>query len=664
MEKFKKLLVGMKVFLRENIVYVLYVILTMIGLTILRKSTINILLLKAFIIDLGLVLLIGSFSFRMKQKNRFRYLFGINLFFTILEVINNVYYKFYNSFISISDLDAAGEASKVMGSIFEKVKVTDFLFLLIPIIYILIYEIFIKKIIIKKGEVKNKKTQLMFIIISFLFIGLAMITSDKSDFSRIAKMWNRQSVVERFGFVLYQGDDIVQTLIPKVSSLFGGKKAYKEFLEYFNDTERVKYDEENQYTNILKDKNIVFVHLESIESYLFDLEFNNIEVIPNTKKLADEGMNFTNFYPQISIGTSSDTEFSIATSLMPVRTGSVFVSYSDRTYITLQKLLKEQGYATYSMHGNELTMWNRDKMHPKLGYDYMYFEDSFNYGENDVINLGINDKLFFKQAIPLMENFEKEHEKYMGTVITLSNHSPYTFLDKYGDYSISTTYEECIDSKCEEKTTDYLEGTDIGNFVRSVHYADLALGEFINYIKESDYFNDTIFIFYGDHDAKFSEEEKNYLFNYDYKTGKVYKKGDSNYIEYDSYLHNLNKKTPLIIWTKNKDLKEIFNGEIDYPMGMIDVSPTLENMLGIKNEYALGHDIFNIKNDNVVVFPNGNFLTSNYYYDESKNNYRLLNDSSNKPSKEEIEKYKKQTETILDLSNNIIVHDLIKKVMN
>ena len=163
----------------------------------------------------------------MKQKNRFRYLFIINLLLTILEVINTVYYKFYDSFISISDLGAAGEASKVLGSIFEKVKITDFLFLLIPIIYLCIYEIFIKKKTMQKGEVKNTKTQLMFIIISFIFIGLAMITSDKSDFSRIAKMWNRLSVVERFGFIMYQGDDIVQSFIPKVSTLFGGKKAYK-----------------------------------------------------------------------------------------------------------------------------------------------------------------------------------------------------------------------------------------------------------------------------------------------------------------------------------------------------------------------------------------------------------------------------------------------------
>lgn len=35
---------------------------------------------------------------------------------------------------------------------------------------------------------------------------------------------------------------------------------------------------------------------------------------------------------------------------------------------------------------------------------------------------------------------------------------------------------------------------------------------------------------------------------------------------------------------------------------MYDAMPTLGNMLGFSNKYALGHDIFNIKENNIVVF--------------------------------------------------------------
>ncbi|UKI28213.1 MAG: hypothetical protein L6V78_04380 [Clostridium sp.] len=65
--------------------------------------------------------------------------------------------------------------------------------------------------------------------------------------------------------------------------------------------------------------------------------------------------------------------------------------------------------------------------------------------------------------------------------------------------------------------------------------------------------------------------------------------------------------------------------QIDYYMGMIDVMPTLGNMFGLYNQYALGNDIFEIKDDNVIAFPNGNFLTNKvYYYNSKKKSTRQL----------------------------------------
>ena len=156
--------------------------------------------------------------------------------------------------------------------------------------------------------------------------------------------------------------------------------------------------------------------MESMQSFLMDLSFNGQEVTPNLNKLAKEGMHFTNFYPQVSTGTSSDTEFTLLSGLMPASSGTVFVSYYDRNYFTIPKYLHEEKYFTFSMHGNLSSMWNRNKAHPSLGYEKMYFRESFEYSEDDVINLGINDELFFKQAMPILENIEDEHQNYMGTI--------------------------------------------------------------------------------------------------------------------------------------------------------------------------------------------------------------------------------------------------------
>ena len=71
-------------------------------------------------------------------------------------------------------------------------------------------------------------------------------------------------------------------------------------------------------------------------------------------------MYFSNYYAQESVGNSSDSEFTSLTSLMPSSSGTVFMNYFNRTYETSLKLLKEKGYYTFSMHGNNASAWNRN----------------------------------------------------------------------------------------------------------------------------------------------------------------------------------------------------------------------------------------------------------------------------------------------------------------
>ncbi len=662
-------------YVATNRLFLSYVIISLLGLLLIRKFTIgNMFSLETFIVDLALVLIIGSFGYLIKPKKQFRYFFVVILIFTIMEIINSIYYTFYVSFASLGELSTAGQTETVMSSIYDRLKITDLIYIIFPFLFYFIHKRLIRTTyynflsIVEKG----KKMCVTTLLVGCIFLAYTFVTATKTDYSRLAKQWNRVYIVERFGLVLYQCNDIIQTLTPKLSSLFGYEESVQKFTQYFTSEDIDKYSGENKYTNILEGYNIIFIHMEGIETYLMDLKFNDVEATPNINRLAKEGMFFKNFYPQISIGTSSDTEFTLNTSLMPAQSGAVFTTYYDREYITIPKLLTEKGYYTFSMHGNYKSMWNRATVHPNIGYQDMYFEESFNYNKDkcadtedttnmECINLGISDKLFFKEAMPILENIEANHTNYMGTIITLSNHSPFIFLNKYGEYDMSTTYEECDEeNNCEEKTTNYLYNTAVGNYITSSHYADAALGEFFEYVQNSDYFNNTVFVLYGDHDAKLTRKEKNYLYNYDYKTGELREETDPLYVDYDSYAHNLNKKTPLIIWTKNQKLRNTLNGEVDYVMGMYDVMPTLGNMLGIKNEFALGHDIFNIKDDNLVVFHDGNFITNLIYYNNSTGQSKIIKEGAELTS-DYITNLIAKSEQILDVSNAIIVHDLIKE---
>ena len=660
LRKFRKSVVE---YIITNRLFLSYVILSLIGTMLLRHFTLNKLWsFKPFIVDLAWILIIGALGYFVKPKNQFKYFFIWMIVFTVAEVINSVYYTFYVSFASFSEMATLGQVETVVGSIFEKLRVVDFIYIIFPMIFYFVHSKLIKTTyynFIEKIE-KGKKMFIATILVGVLLIGYSFGTATKTDYSRLSKQWNRIYIVERFGVILYQFNDLVQTLTPKLSSLFGYEEALELFNNFFTEEEKTNYTEKNKYTGIMDGYNVVFVHMEGIQTYLMDLEFNGVEATPTINKLAKEGLFFNNFYPQISTGTSSDTEFTLLTSLLPAASGTVFVSYYDRNYNTIPKLLTDKGYYTFSMHGNLASMWNRSNVHPLLGYQGMYFAENYTYAPEEKLNLGISDKMFFEQSMPILENIEATYDKYMGTIITLSNHSPFIFLEQYGEYDMSTTYEEVnpVTGEKEIKTTNYLYETPVGNYIMSSHYADLALGEFINYINNSTYFNNTVFVFYGDHDAKLSQSNMNYLYNYDYKTGEVLAETDENYTLYDNFDHELNKKTPLIIWTKNKSLRSKLHGTVENVMGMYDVMPTIGNMLGIENQYALGNDIFNIKEDNVVLFPNGNFLTNTIYYNNSTGESKLLKEGA-VLDKDYIETYRTYAEKRLEVSNAIIVHDLL-----
>ena len=657
LRKVKKSMVS---YFMTNKLFISYILLALIGTIIARFFSFgHTFFLKAHVTDLALILLIGLFGYLFKPKNRYKYYLTWLIIYSVIEFVNVIYYKFFTSFASFGEVATLGQTETVAGSIFEKLHVLNFIYFLFPIIFYLThlkiaktsYYTFMNKV------TRTKKSILGVLIAAFICLGYSFGTATKTDYSRIAKQWNRVYIADRFGFILYQFNDLVQTLTPKFSSLFGYEDAAKAFENYFINQRDNKYNTKNEYTDIFKGKNVIFVHMESIQTFLMDYKFNGEDVLPTTNKLAKEGMFFDNFYPQISTGTSSDTEFTLLTSLMPAASGTVFVSYYNRMYNTIPKYLSNLGYTTFSMHGNHASMWNRAKVHPKLGYQKMFFEESFKYTEEDVINLGINDSLFFEQAMPILEQIETENSPYMGTIITLSNHSPFTYIDKYLPYDLSYTY---TNAKGNKVTTNYLSGTAAGNYITSAHSADVALGEFIDYINESDLFNDTIFVFYGDHESRLSKSEMNYLINYNPETGNLYDKNDLKYKAYDAFDHELSKKTPLIIWSKDKTIRESINKKVSYTMGMYDVMPTIGNMFGFSNPFAMGHDIFSIKNNNTVVFPNGNFVTNKVYYNNVTGKYKTL-----KPGivldEDYIKERADEAERILDVSNGIIVHNLIKK---
>lgn len=640
-------------YLSDNRLFLIYVLLCLsIGLTLRIVTVGGMFKFLPFITDLLFVIFFGSLGYLFKDKHRYRFYLFLLFFFAILSFINTLYYQFYQSFVSVNLLSTVSMVGKVNDSLFAKIHLIQFIYLIYPIIFI----IFKKKIVREVNlDISGDRKFFMVTALSCIVVFLIAISVYSiKDARKFNNQYNREYILKKYGLYLYTFNDLFQSLeLDETIDYDRFALAYRE--HYACKWEKNK--KTNEYTDLFKDKNVLFIHAESIQNFLIDLKINDKYVTPNINKFAKEGIYFSKFYPQISVGTSSDTEFTLLSGLLPSSNGTVFVNYYDREYPSLVDRFNDLGYHTFSMHGNDREYWNRATMHNEMGYKIFYGQESYMIPDmfsNEYVGLGISDSEFFKQSMPLLKDIHLNNEKFMGTIITLSNHSPFSDVEKYGEFDVTMKYKYEYDGKKYTINSDYLEGTTMGNYLKSSHYADKAFGEFMDSLEKEGLLEDLVIVFYGDHESRISKKEFNLLYNYNPVTNDVLNEDDSDYTNISQYDYELLRNTPLIIWSSDSE----FNLEVSEVMGMYDVLPTMANLFGFKEDYSLGHDIFSDE-ENIVVFPNGNILTDKVYYNELNEEYITFGDEP--ISSDYIERIREHASDVIEVSNGIIKYDLIKK---
>ena len=627
---------------RNNLMLVALVIAAVVNDFILRGLTVgNVFKIKPIVTSMATIVFVSIIAIILANKKR-KYVYIIfSWVFTILSMANFLYYTYFKSFISISFFNQVTHLSEMKSSVTEAFDVRVLIFM-IPSLAMMYFYRRLKKAnyfeqIDDSYSLRHEiKTPLVFSLLLFFAISF---TLTGTDISRIKKQWNRDYLVEQFGIYSFAAADVVKAAtVPKPI-----EGDFEKFDERVNGLVRRNQalKQSNRYTNILENKDLYVIHYESVQSFAMDLAFADGEVTPFLNKLADESLFFTNFHPQISVGTSSDTELTFSTSLFPINNSTVFIDHADKEFESLQKLLKEDGYYTMSMHGNNGSFWNRDKMHPNLGYDEFISKEE--YVIDEITGMGLSDESFFKQSVEKIKQKKMANNSpFMVKLITLSNHHPFNDLDFYGPFN-----------------TGYLEGTNVSNYLKSMNYADRALETFFEEMDKEGLLDNAAVVIYGDHHSNVSKEDYERIYNYDSENGVMVHNSSDNYklIE-NAYLIQA-QRTPLLIWTKDGGLHET----IDKPTGMIDVMPTLGNMLNVSNAYALGQDVLN-EGENSVIFPDGSFLNNEYYYAASSMEvYDMQTNQllySEKGIPQEVLDEIQRVDEELELSSDLIENNLIK----
>ena len=133
-------------FIKYNRLFLSYVILSFISCFLLRALTIgNPWDIKANVFDITVIMLFGSLAYFIKPKKQYILFISLLCFYTILNIVNSVYYAFFNSFASFSLLASMGQTAEVTDAVFEKLKVINFVYLIMPIIFIFINKYLKKK---------------------------------------------------------------------------------------------------------------------------------------------------------------------------------------------------------------------------------------------------------------------------------------------------------------------------------------------------------------------------------------------------------------------------------------------------------------------------------------------------------------------------------------
>ena len=592
---------------------------------------------KPIVASIAMIIFISIIALFLSYKNR-NYVYGIlSIVFSLISGMNYLYYQHYNSFLSFSLVNQLTQVKEMGDAIAKTLDFKVLIFAIPPITLIYTIRKLNKIGFFEKIESTRKKTEIVRpLVIGTALLTLVYTTLTSTDLSRLVKQWNRPYIVEQLGIYSFTTADLFKNISSQKLPTFEEDEIVTVLEDLID--ENLDQQTENQYTNIFKGRDVYVIHYESAQTFAMDLEFQDGPVTPFLNQMAQEGLFFNNFYPQHSVGTSSDSEFTFSTSLLPINNGTVFMTHANRDYETIQKLLKREGYYVFSMHGNNGDFWNRNIMHNTLGYDRFFSKSDYIIDEE--IGLGLSDKSFFRQSIEKIKEIKEEEDRpIMAKLITLTHHYPFDDVEKYGEFDVG-----------------HLEGTDIGNYLKSYHYADQALESFIEGLDEEGLLENAVVVLYGDHHAKISKADYEKLYNYNEEIDGYYSKDDEEYVAIEGAFQRQLRRTPLIIWSKD----QLVNGVVDTPTGMVDVLPTLGNMLGIFNPYQLGNDIMTVEN-NTVIFPDGSWIDDKSYYSASSTTlYDLATNEEEIVEEPDLIAESQLAEDKIQLSNNIIQSNLIK----
>lgn len=539
-------------------------------------STFGFFKLAPFLFTISCALLFILIILFFNKKGKIILYNSFSVILLIFFIVQFFYYKMFKTIFSLDSLSLAEEGSQYFSQVLSEINIE-----LIFSIALFIGCVILNNIILFKMKINRFKYKFIIIaiiiILLFRFCALKSLGTplDKNDFwssvNNPRNIYNSYSDLTRGLAVSGVTEYIIRYPYVQIKNKINEPSKIEQVKTIDKYVKANPYvHTNNEYTNIFKGKNVIYILLESIDDFSI-----NKEAMPTLYNLQEEGLNFTNRYASgFGNGLTFNTEFAMLTGIYQSTTGNSSEKYMYNTYEnTFPKIFKDSNYSSISIHYNNGNFYNRKTIHKSIGFTNHYHTLNENYEGNfhDDTTL-INNDTTYRLIVP-------KKGKFANLVSTMSGHLPYNKGDGGCEYYLKR-YPELYDKKDYEKSCLYAKSHETDEFIRLL----------IKKLKQESKLDDTVLVFVTDHNA------------YGYsKVNEVKDQSDSNLI----------LKVPFIIWNNNIKAKEI-----NTIMDTADILPTISNMFGVKYNppFSAGTDVFSKEHEKFVYFQNQSWYDGNIYY--------------------------------------------------
>jgi len=266
------------------------------------------------------------------------------------------------------------------------------------------------------------------------------------------------------------------------------KEAYPLIADYLGvdkpDREKLDYARYKDHVNgSLKKKNVIIVLLESFAFYKTGILGNPLDPTPHFDAVANKGALFTRFYVP-SAGTARSV-FALVTGLPDVETQKT--ASRNPLIVNQHTIINEfKGYDKFYFLGGSLNWANiRGLLSHNIPGLKTYEEGS--YPSSPRVDVwGISDLHLFEEANKVLR---EEKEPFFAIIQTSGNHRPYTIPEDNRGFKLVDESEKRV------KKAGFISVDEFNSF----RFMDHSIGFFMDTASKEEYFNDTVFVFLGDH---------------------------------------------------------------------------------------------------------------------------------------------------------------------